>query len=85
MIEMYTKPTCPYCHAAKRVLNNLDLEFVETDVLFNADKRSEMLARSEGRTTVPQIFIHGQGIGGFTDLAELIEAGKLPELLKASA
>ncbi|MFN3237865.1 MAG: glutaredoxin 3 [Pseudomonadales bacterium] len=85
MIEMYTKPTCPFCHAAKRVFNELDLEFVETDVMLNTDKRSEMLARSEGRTTVPQIFIHGQGIGGFTDLVALIEEGKFPKLLEASA
>ena len=81
MIEVYTKPTCPYCHAAKRVLNELELNYSETDISRDVNKREEMLTRSEGRTTVPQIFIRGVGVGGFTDFIQVIEQGKLPELL----
>jgi len=82
-IEIYTSPTCGYCHAAKRILSKKGLSFEETDVARDPAKRSEMLARSNGGRTVPQIFINGQHIGGCDDLYALESAGKLDKLIAA--
>lgn len=82
-VEIYTKFTCPFCHRAKRLLTEKGVEFEETEISFDGDKRAEMLSRSGGRTSVPQIFIDGQHIGGSDDLAALESAGKLDALLAA--
>lgn len=82
-VEIYTTPICGYCHAAKRLLTNKGVEFEETNVMINANKRAEMLARSGGRTSVPQIFIGGTHIGGFDDLNELEYDDKLDAMLAA--
>ena len=82
-IEIYTSPTCGYCHAAKRLLGNKGLSFEETDVIRDPGKRSEMMARATGGRTVPQIFINGKHIGGCDDLYALDSAGKLDSLLAA--
>lgn len=82
-VEIYTKFTCPFCHRAKRLLTEKGVEFEETEISFDGDKRAEMLSRSGGRTSVPQIFIDGQHIGGSDDLAALESAGKLDVLLAA--
>ena len=82
-VEIYTTPLCGYCHAAKRLLTKKGVEFQETNVMINASKRSEMLARSGGRTSVPQIFIGGTHIGGFDDLNELEFDDKLDAMLAA--
>ena len=57
-IEIYTQDTCPYCQRAKGLLNELGLSYTEYEVSFDADKRAEMISRSQ-RYTVPQIFIDG--------------------------
>lgn len=75
-IEMYTTQTCPYCVRAKSLLKQKGLDYAEIDVSKDADKVSEMIERS-GLKTVPQIFIDGQSIGGFMELAELNGAGEL--------
>jgi len=82
-VEIYTKFTCPFCHRAKRLLTEKGVEFEETEISFDGHKRAEMLSRSGGRTSVPQIFIDGQHIGGSDDLAALESAGKLDALLAA--
>ena len=80
-VEIYTSPLCGYCHAAKRLLTQKDVPFSEIDVLSDPDKRQEMLARANGRHTVPQIFVGDTHVGGYDDLAALDSAGKLDPLL----
>ena len=82
-IEIYTSPFCPYCWRAKRLLEAKGLAFTEIDVLLHPARRAEMRARAEGRTTVPQIFIDGRGIGGSDELASLEASGELDALLAA--
>ncbi len=82
-VEIYTSPLCGYCHAAKRLLTKKGVAFEETNVMAKPGKRSEMLARSFGRTSVPQIFIGGTHVGGFDDLAELESDDKLDAMLAA--
>jgi len=79
-IEIYTTPWCGYCARAKALLEKKGAAFEETDVMEDAVKRSEMRERSR-RTTVPQIFINGQHIGGSDELSALEQAGKLDPLL----
>ncbi|EKE44631.1 glutaredoxin 3 [Oceaniovalibus guishaninsula JLT2003] len=79
-IEIYTSPTCGYCHAAKRLLDAKGAGYAETDVSRDADQKQAMVQRS-GRRTVPQIFIDGRHVGGYDDLAALDRAGKLDALL----
>ena len=81
-VVMYAKRTCPYCHRAERLLrergvNDLELIFIDQD----PSRRPEMIERANGRTTVPQIFIGGQHVGGSDDLAALDRAGKLSPML----
>ena len=82
-VEIYTTPWCPYCVRAKALLTKKGIAFTEYDVSFDDGKRLEMLKRSEGRQTVPQIFINGRGIGGSDELHALERAGKLDPLLAA--
>ena len=80
-IEIYTKATCPYCHHAKALLSEKGVSFEELPIDGNAEKREEMIQRS-GRTTVPQIFIDAQHIGGCDDLYALDSRGGLDPLLR---
>ncbi len=80
-VEIYTTPVCPYCLRAKRLLAEKGVPFTEIDVSRDPAKRDEMMARSDGRYTVPQIFIDGTGIGGSDDLHDLDDAGKLDPML----
>lgn len=79
-IEIYTTPFCGYCTRAKGLLDRKGAAYEETDVMMDDKKRTEMRERSR-RTTVPQIFINGQHIGGSDELAALEQAGKLDHLL----
>ena len=80
-VEIYTSPTCGFCHAAKRLLTSKSVNFVEFDVSRAPEKRQEMMSRAHGRHTVPQIFVGGTHVGGCDDLYELERAGKLDRLL----
>ena len=80
-IEIYTKFTCGFCYRAKALLKTKDVSFEETDITMGGAKREEMIQRSGGRTTVPQIFIDGRHIGGSDDLAALDRSGQLDALL----
>jgi glutaredoxin 3 len=80
-IEIYEKPSCPYCRRAKTLLRTKGAAFVATDVSFDDTKREEMIRRAGGRHTVPQIFIYGCHIGGCDDLYELDRLGHLDSLL----
>lgn len=82
-IVIYTKDYCPYCHAAKDLLKSKGAAFTEIDILRHPERRSEMVEKAGGRTTVPQIFIAGRHVGGCDDLHALDAAGKLDPLLAA--
>ena len=79
-IEIYTTPFCGYCARAKGLLDSKGAAYDEMDVMMDDKKRTEMRERAK-RSTVPQIFINGQHIGGSDDLAALEQAGKLDALL----
>lgn len=83
-IEIYTTPFCGYCARAKSLLDDKGAAYEEMDVMMDDKKRNEMRERSR-RTTVPQIFINGQHIGGSDELAALESAGKLDTLLTQSS
>ena len=80
-VTIYTTPWCPYCRAAKALLAQKGVAFTEIDVDGKPELRQEMTARAGGRTSVPQIFIGDQGVGGSDDLHALDRAGKLDPLL----
>ena len=80
-VLMYSKGYCPYCKAAKSFLAEKGVQFTDIDVEHNQEKLEEMLAKSQGRTTVPEIFIDGKLIGGFDDMNALEKSGELDELL----
>ena len=79
-IEIYTTPFCGYCARAKGLLDEKGVAYEEMDVMMDEKKRAEMRERSK-RSTVPQIFINGQHIGGSDELSALERAGKLDPLL----
>ncbi len=83
-IEIYTTPFCGYCARAKGLLDRKGAGYEEMDVMMDEKKRAEMRERSK-RTTVPQIFINGQHIGGSDELAALEQEGKLDPLLAQPA
>lgn len=80
-VEIYTSPLCGYCHAAKRLLTQKNIEFEETDVLAQPEKKAEMIQRAKGGRSVPQIFIGGEHIGGCDELHALERAGMLDKML----
>ena len=80
-VEIYTKFGCPYCARAKSLLGGKGVEYEEYEINSVPGKREEMLGRANGRTTVPQVFIDGQHVGGSDDLAELERSGKLDPML----
>lgn len=82
-VEIYTKAWCPYCSRAMALLGSKGVEPQEFDITMGGPQRAEMIDRSSGRTTVPQIFIDGRHVGGFDDLAALDRQGKLDPLLTA--
>ena len=80
-VVINTRQFCGFCTAAKRLLDSKGVSYTEHDATFSPDLRQEMLARANGRTTFPQIFIHGHHVGGCDDLHALDRAGKLDPLL----
>eukprot|EP01031_Cornospumella_fuschlensis_P048272 gene48272-59122_t len=80
-IEIYTTAFCPYCDRARALLTKRGATFEEFDAPNGSQARKDAIARSGGRTTVPQIFINGQAIGGSDDLVALDRAGKLEAML----
>jgi glutaredoxin 3 len=83
-VEIYTKFACPYCFRAKLLLEQKGAAYEEFDAS-GGSRRDEMLARANGGSTVPQIFIDGQHVGGSDDLAALNHAGKLDAMLAGTA
>jgi glutaredoxin 3 len=81
-IEIYSSLFCPYCTRARRLLDQKGVEYSDIDVIADPSKRSEMIRRAGGRTSVPQIFIGGTHVGGCEELYALERQGKLDVLLQ---
>jgi len=82
-VTIYTRAFCGYCARAVRTLTEKGADFTEIDAGMDAEKRAEMVQRSGGGTTYPQIFVGDQHIGGSDDMLALDRAGKLDALLSA--
>jgi glutaredoxin 3 len=83
-IEIYTTQICGYCFAAKRLLKQYNTGYKEINVSHDEESFLKMVQRSNGLSTVPQIFINEKHIGGFDDLYNLHKLNKLPDLIKVS-
>ena len=79
---MYSGPLCNFCEAAKRLLLRNNLEFNEIDVSIKDELRDEMIKKSNGRRTIPQIFIEDYHVGGYEELRALEKKGELDNLIK---
>ncbi|HTH98817.1 MAG TPA: glutaredoxin 3 [Stellaceae bacterium] len=82
-VEIYTTPYCPYCARAKTLLHSKGVNFTEIDVWSDRDRKKEMIERAGGRTSVPQVFINGEHVGGSDDIHALDRAGQLDPKLAA--
>lgn len=81
MVEIYSSMFCPFCWRAKSLLESKGVEFTAIEVDGRPTRRQEMRERADGRSTVPQIFIDGVGIGGADELVALERSGELDRLL----
>lgn len=79
---MYSRPLCGYCELAKRLLTEKGVPYSEIDVSANRALLSEMVGRSGGQMTLPQIFVGDRHVGGFNELAGLEMRGALDDLLR---
>ena len=79
-VTVYTTAVCPYCVQAKRLLGERSIPYDEIDVGSDEARRNEMIERAGGRRTVPQIFIDGAHVGGYTELRALADKGGLAAL-----
>jgi glutaredoxin 3 len=82
-VEIYVKSTCGFCYRAVKLLEAKGVDYQAYELTWGSPLREEMIQRAGGRTTVPQIFINGQHIGGCDDLHRLDREGKLEQLLAA--
>jgi glutaredoxin 3 len=82
-VQVYSTVSCAFCVRAKSLLSRLNIAFDEVDVTEDFDKR-DWLVSATGQRTVPQIFIDGRSIGGFTELAALERKGELQGLIAAA-
>ena len=80
-VEIYSSPFCGYCARAKSLLSKKGIDYQDLDVLADPGLREEMVKRAGGRTSVPQICIDGQHVGGSDDIHALDKAGKLDPML----
>lgn len=81
-VTIYTKPGCPYCTRAKKLLGDKGIDYKEIVAANDPTLWAEMVKRAGGRNTFPQIFINTLHVGGCDDLYTLEEAGKLDNLLE---
>ena len=82
-VTIFTKPYCPFCIRALDLLEKKGVAFTEVEAAFDPEKRQEMIRRSGGRATFPQIFVGEQHIGGCDEMMALERDGKLDPLLAA--
>ncbi len=81
-ITIYTGPICNYCDAAKRLLQRNSLQFSEIDISSGPEVLNEMIKKSNGKRTIPQIFFDNKHIGGYVEIRELEKNKKLLDTLK---
>ena len=81
-VDLYMGPRCNFCDAAKRLLVRNNIPFKEINIALEEGKREEMLTKSNGRKTIPQIFFNDLHIGGYQELRELEKKGELLNLAK---
>tara|TARA_B100001248_G_scaffold249857_1_gene223375 strand:- start:105 stop:359 length:255 start_codon:yes stop_codon:yes gene_type:complete len=81
-ITIYTGPVCNYCDAAKRLLKRNNLEFNEIDISSGPEVLNEMINKTNGKRTIPQIFFDNEHVGGYVEIRELEKNKKLVEFLK---
>ena len=82
-VTIYTRQLCGYCTAAKNLLSRKGAKVKEFDATFEPELRKEMIQKSEGATTFPQIFVGDIHIGGCDDLMAMDRSGNLDALLKS--
>ena len=82
-VTIYTRPMCGYCARAVSLLKQKNVDFTEIDAGFDKSKREEMVKRSNGGRTFPQIFIGDTHVGGCDEMMSLERSGKLDEMLAA--
>lgn len=80
-VEIYTTQWCPYCSAAKALLDGKGVAYDEIDVEEDPSIRVAMIQRANGRRTVPQVFVGKTHVGGYDDLSAMDRAGRLDPLL----
>ena len=81
-VTVYMGPMCGYCDAAKRLLNKKNIPYKEINVALEEDKMEEMIKKSNGKRTIPQIFIENYHVGGYDELRALEIKGELDNLLQ---
>ena len=81
-ITIYTGPVCNYCDATKKLLKRNNLQFDEIDISSGPEVLNEMINKSNGKKTIPQIFFDNLHIGGYVEIRELEKNEKLLESLK---
>ena len=81
-VTVYMGPRCNFCDAAKRLLIRNDISFNEINIALEEGKREEMLNKSNGRQTIPQIFFNELHVGGYEELRALEKKGELLNLIK---
>ena len=81
-IIMYTGPMCNFCDAAKRLFSRNNIKYEEIDITSKYWLRDEMIKKSNGRRTIPQIFFDDYHVGGYVELRALEKENKLIDLLK---
>ena len=81
-VTVYMGPMCAFCDAAKRLLVRNNIPYKEINIALEEDKMDEMLSKSNGKRTIPQIFFDDYHVGGYVELRELEKNGKLHNLIK---
>jgi glutaredoxin 3 len=84
-VEIYTTMFCPYCARARALLQRKGVDYTEIDIIDEPQRRDEMIERAGGRTSVPQIFIGAEHIGGCDEMVALDRAGQLDPKLGLGA
>ena len=81
-VTVYMGPMCNFCDAAKRLLNRNNIPYKEINIAIEEGKMHEMLSKSNGKRTIPQIFFGNHHVGGYEELRALEKENKLENLLK---
>jgi len=83
-VQLFTKKQCPYCVSAKALLARKGVAYEEIDVEHDEERRA-WLVEASGQRTVPQVFVDGRSLGGFSDIDALDRQGKLDSILRGQA